>query len=679
MRKVIYWYLSQGSSGFSFGGQTSSGARGFRVQYNTSDYSYQSSNGGWSDTGSFKSGSNVIDIWTVVPDTAGHTVAGITYFIDSAGADRVCFIDNVPTELVFAQRDMTEDFRVSNCDQPVSVDSINEEIICWTQRIIDATDKILVRNFAGTLLDNQAVTTNLLAGTGGYDPATGNYYLAGENDVGMGGIQKAQVWRRVGGTWQKIETLWWKSIDGICYDPIFNIVLNYPNTGTAIYLREQAHDGLSRIRIWNNPINWTTEGLVVDLRDGTFWLADPSFFHGGIVNGNRVWHVDPRGLYLKYLNFPHMVSLDKFKHNGTKTGVLNYEVIENASSVVWPIVDFTGFTNQQNASAWQDMDGNALQGLEFRGSNTAPTTSPETPIACSVDIYDANGANDGWGATVPGAWQSTPPSLNFIQARKISADVPAADTITLAELISGQNTKCVLCFPMYSDQLMYMMGAVDANRIYTAINQANPLNNFINTTTTFTPVWVAGSPGYLRDSSTNNNLYLESIAGISSDQAGQLTVVMRRDVITSRAMIFALFTNGSDNNQIRFLWYSSIDTRANEICIEYVDGAGTVTKRVGIVSTLMVFTRIDFISTGSAWKILINGVEQSLTVSAGSNDGTWFGGVTTPNKGGTGLLTGATSLQGLHQMRLFNYANAELNSVENDLIDDFITQESLLA
>lgn len=679
---------------FDFGGaSTLTGARGFRIQYRTSDFSYQTVNANWTDTDTetFKTGANVIDVQTVIPNDNTIACTGAAYYIDGSGnADMVGFGRSAPgstTALFFDRTMLSQQFVTSNANQAFAVDAINQRVLSW----ITAPNRIQVRDFSDNIIETLNInSTSLAQGMIAYNYYTGDLYLTSETSA-----NRVERFRKVGSEWVLQEQLWYLSIDGISYDPIFHRIVNFPASGASCTFRYQSLDGKSRIKSFNTPLNpgsvFNTEGLVIDPRDGTIWMADPSNFniHGNITNGSRGWHLDPEKLYLKYINFPHMVPLTKFKHNGTITGQLNQQQIVGASSVTFPVLNFTGFTNQQNASAWQDMDGVVLDGLEFRGSNTAPTTAELTAVACDVEYFDANGTNDGWGATTPGAWQSTPPSLNYVQARKTAPQSSVADRLSPEDIVSGLGSDLKTFLLFYDDKRMYVdfNSTSPTNQISLAVNQVNPLSNFSQSSSSFR--FSYNVPGLFSEDQNANQFLTGTVADFSSQTQGQLTVVTRRAATTSLLNIFDLSTSGSNNNRMVIKWHASSGTPASEINIEESDGTGTVIHRVGVAKTDIVHKQIDIRCDASTKTIRYARADQTLNVSVGTNNGRWFSSISAPNAARIGIANGTTNVG---QYKLWIYLSAPATGAvegnihtrfpsivtKQDLIDAFIDQEGLL-
>lgn len=93
--------------------------------------------------------------------------------------------------------------------------------------------------------------------------------------------------------------------------------------------------------------------------------------------------------------------------------------------------------------------------------------------------------------------------------------------------------------------------------------------------------------------------------------SGQIELVSRADTLNS-------------DNYISL----RIEGTTGEVVIASIPSGGsanTVKGDTTISVSGTVFNHMVFQSTGTAWDVWVNGIQQSLTVSAGSNTGDWFG------------------------------------------------------
>lgn len=160
------------------------------------------------------------------------------------------------------------------------------------------------------------------------------------------------------------------------------------------------------------------EGLAVDPTDGTLWFNSDEYYHGGIIDGNRLWHIDPKKRYNKYLRVPHQIKWQWGKKTNLDiVGTLHkstIQVSQGQSQGEWisPVIDFEDYTMQRDLENYAILSGATIQ---FRGASIEPTTL-KTDIF-PIHFFDANQSNEGWGTTVPGAWQSTPVTNQYMQIR----------------------------------------------------------------------------------------------------------------------------------------------------------------------------------------------------------------------------------------------------------------------
>lgn len=660
--------------GFTGGAPITGDIQKFSVKYNTTDFSYLSS-AAYSDSASFRSGSNVVKVVTAAIDGAAFSNAIVAPgFVYSDSSQLVFCVETITNDLIFFDPvTLVESSRItaSNYQQAIGIDPVNLRLYNT-----DLSGTIHVTDFSGNIV--QTITCPAYAPSaiaGFYDYKNDLFYISKETN-GVATL-KIDVWSRSGSNFVLQESKWYFSTDGNSIDNVFDKVTNFYGSGasSACRLQEQSVDGRSGIAVWLCPIStgWNTEGLAM-LPDGTFMSADPSSLHGSIVGGNRLWVTDPRGIYKKYVRYPSMTRFSKFT-GGTVSGHFDTELLTvSTGTTVWgTVLDSQGWSNLANADAYEFEMSDTIDGDKvFRGSNTAPTVSSFTSIYSDLVEY----AN--WGVTVPGASQSTPPAFRYIQfGVTIRAAIPSSE-ITIDALIAGLNGKCKALLAGYESQYMYVISD-DGNKIPIIPNQANTANSFRNSTSSQQPAFVSGSPGYIsKNSGGPGNWLMDLISQVSSDQTGHITAVTKRSSALTRSMLFAMCRSTDNLHQLRFRHNTSADTPASHIGIEYIDATGAVVNRVGFTDTSLSWMRLDFVSTGSAWKIKKNGVDQALTVT-GANDGTWLGDLSSPNRGAIGAVYGLSVVAGPPDLRLWIYCNAELNSTEMALIDSFITQENLLA
>ena len=163
-----------------------------------------------------------------------------------------------------------------------------------------------------------------------------------------------------------------------------------------------------------NPTdNGQVEGMFLDPTDSTIWMNADEYFHGYIPNGNKVWHINFFNTYNKDVYFPNMFHWNKGKIvenlqiNGDELLLTN-----NADSGIWvsPIIDFAEYQ-----PLIKNFETNAFLKYEFRGSNTPPTIVPDTNF--TLDYFNSNLNNEGWGNTIPSSWSETQQNYRFLQIR----------------------------------------------------------------------------------------------------------------------------------------------------------------------------------------------------------------------------------------------------------------------
>lgn len=652
----------------------------FAVKYNATDYGSYITSAPFSDSGTIAASARVISLETIAPNGVGNAnaAAGCAYIPDDANGDRIVIHEeDGPIASFFPANNMVQAarlFTVSGSQQGITVDPINQYLFIHDS----SSGTITVKDFNGNTITTYTAPTAVsnVQMYFDYNAATPTWYCA-VSDTSVVAVQR---WTLSGSVVSLAETYWFKTADGICLSNVFDQLINFDNSGGNARIRWQDIDGKTGIFISDVALSFATEGLV-EYPDGTIGNCNPAgfFSHGGVVGGNRWMHSDPKNLYLKYDRAPSMTRFSKFK-GGSITGNFAKQVLTHNAPIMSPVYDFGSNTNQQNLSAWEyEVESGATASLEFRGSSSAPSTTPATAYFSNVPTYDANGSNDGWGTTTPGAWQSTPTTDRYMQCRitLLTASTPSTSLQTLIDAL-GANLKVLIAEHDSGTMYIYNDSTSPTFQIPIAVNQADPTNNFAQTTANQRLSYNSAS-FYVDDNSNNSNWILDTPSNVTSDQMGQVTVIQRRESATIRAIPFAVSVLTSTSHRIACRHNASGDTPASEVCIEHWDGSGAVVNRVGIADTGLVFKRVDYLSTGSAWEIWFNRVSQTLNVSVGSNNGNWFGDLTAPNRVASGVCWGSTSITGRGRFRLLIYGNTNWNSAQNDAIDAYITANNLLA
>lgn len=652
--------------------------RKFSVKYNLADPTYLTS-APFSDSGTIAAAAKVISFETIAPDGVGNAnaVAGCAYMPDDVNGDRIATFEiDADIISVFPAGNMVEAarlFTITDGNQGITYDPINQYMHVYSE-----VGTITVKDLSGNVITTYTAPTYSSAVMIYYDYNNpGTWYAAKEPTSAALPVER---WILSGSVVSVAETYWYTGYDGICMSNVFDRLMNFDDSGPRARIRYQTLDGRSGIIIGANPLTYVTEGIV-EYPDGTTGACNPAGYnlHGSVVGGNRWMHLDhPDGVYLKYERSPSMSRFSKYK-NGVVTGDFAKQVI-TGNNLLTCVYDFGANTNQQNLSAWlAEVEDGATYSLEFRGSATAPSTSPSTAID-GIPTYDANGASDGWGSASPGAWQGTPTSDRYMQCRITMSSTTPPATITIQDLIDGLGADLKLLVMEYDDDKMYVYPDTTGPtfQMPVMVNQVNTANNLVQITASQRLSYnTAGS--YTDDNSNNSNQTLQTPSAIISDQVGQITQVGRREGTTTQAIYLAVSIHNTNTHRIVCGHKASSGTPASEIFIEHWDGTAAVVNRVGIADTSTTYKRIDFISTGSAWQIWLDRINQTLNVSVGSNNGNWFGDLTSPTRVATGICLGTANITGRHRGRLLIYGSTNWDSTQNNLIDAFIAQENLLA
>lgn len=614
---------------------------GFFVKYNNTDYSYITSKAGYSDTGSFLTGGNVIELANL-----GSTNQGL--FIDPV-TDRIASRNGSPLEYftragfsaaaaAAAGTLPTVDETITFSGTPgqgVSFDPVNSEYYVQDT----GGHKVTRRDLAGNILETIDFTALIapVCDYNYYDAATGRLYIMKDNAV-LYAIEK------ISGVWTLVLESWYNQNEGGSIDYISDRWYGVAgNDGISTIRSQTPGDGTGDGRnIAEGPFalasqSGVVEGLVVDPKDGTIWYNSDQFTHGGITNGNRLWHTDRNKWYLKY----YRNSMDEFstiwKLGGNSTvGRFGWQELTGAgvNYSLSPVFDFGAFTAQQTAGNWGVLSGTCE--MEFRGSASAPDTTPENTVPYhSLVLYDANGSNDGWGTTVPGAWQSTPTTDRYMQCRirpveyvpPVVVELPA-DVATKGKFLFEVDRNDTVQTPEEWYALAntwYDVGAITkgVNRMINLLDIGGPM---VQITDPFRPQWLEAGL-CVRLTSANQYLAFEDMANWFT-QVGtecEINVVMRKPAASSRAVALGLSQSTSNVNDFRLQHTGSGNSPANYLCWEYTDSGGTV-NRVGITDTSNgTFRLISWVmGQGSENEIYVNKVKQTLTINAGANTGQGF-------------------------------------------------------
>lgn len=497
--------------------------------------------------------------------------------------------------------------------QGTAIDNINNRIF----ECLENTQEVRITDLSNNEIEKFSIpeAISLQPSTLFYDIFTDILYIT---------INKViYKWKKIGGVWTNIGTLWFNSEEGTCVDWITGkIYCNRSLSNSAINrMAEQDLNGWFNV-IYPFPTSGTGtvhEALIVDPRDGTIWFNSDQNFHGGVTDANRLWRVDLKKTFRKKIFIPDMIRFDRFNFQGKIIGQFNNQVIESSVPVHSPIIDFEGYTEHHNILNWINKDG--LQ-LEFRGSNSSPTTTPEN--SSHLNIYNANQSNIGWGDTVPSSYSTSVNTSRYLQFNAKPKEIlPPITTWSPADI--GSDLK--LFFLMNSKDGMYY-DPNDSNRIELLVNKYNTSNYFsynISSGPTSKPTFVEAS-SFMTGTGTQY-LTLFNPAEIANDTIGEFGFVMRSasGTTTNQVVALALSNPATANGYLKIGHYRSNESNfANAYHVTHVDNSG-VFSRVGFVDTdHATFKHCVFASNGITTRGFLNNIEQTVITSGGVNNGKWL-------------------------------------------------------
>lgn len=497
-----------------------------------------------------------------------------------------------------------------------------------------------------------------------------------------------RVYKKIAGVWVFQFRTWFKSGEGVGFDFVTGkMLLN----GASCQERDFP-TGLN-IRSFVKPTAGTkavVEGIFGDPKDGTIWFNSDEFYHGNIVGGNRLWRTDQREWYRQYKRYPDMIGYDMWKvgAGGIVSGTYNGQVLQGS---VWSLTDITDYianTGQQSIANWIAWHGTeresvitALAEIEFRGSNTAPTTASTTPTDyLLLPYYNANNSNDGWGSTVPSAWQSTPGTWRYMQAQLKPKPTPIVTPPVTPISIIGASACKIWIEPKNA---LDMVIDPDNNQIRNMPNKARmtdvpfadlELGMFEQSISANQPLFSTDRAAYAVGD-LNTMLHMDQI---SADQQGELIIVGRRQATGTFGIFFGASDAATNANQLRFLQLRSSDTTPHSYCVDLVDGAGVLTRITTPADNNTIFKMISYSCNGSALSIFINKVSQILAVTGGANDGRWFADFSFAEivMGAIRRLSGA--ITGATDIRMVVYVNRVLTTQERSDLYDYCVNKGLI-
>lgn len=646
------------------------------VRYNTTPYSYITSKTGYNGDATFNSGANVIGVAAL---TASGNNNGLCY---DAVNDRI--VSKIGNNNEFITR---EDFAtaaaaaygtIPTFDHTVAgTNSHGTSIDPLTGNIYESqgNQQFKIFDSGGSLISTETVTDVPQFSMTHYDWPTGILYTTPDGASGrVYGVKDDGT-----GTWELVYTSDFLSADGVTIDYWNNkIVVNH-----SARMRWQDSSGINIIML--PPATTQTQdsynGIFVDRMDQTVWYNT----HGD----NTLTHADPLGKYRQYFN-NHMFNWEDWNLGNNSFNGFQYsnQILIGRDWSIGPIIDFDSNTGQQTLGNW-DIPGpdNAL--LEFRGSGTAPTTTPQGPTDyLPLQLYDPNDTNEGWGATSPGAWQSTPTTDRYMQVR-IKPQGPDAPSDQLSPLDLGSDLIAWYSTAATEDGETgeYVSAYFDAlgiagtaNQIRELVNIADPnyLSNFNTQTASTRPLLTSGyasmEAANRQLNSTNQTDLLSMVQALGECE---IHIIGVKPAATSNAIYFSLAQSSSNNNRVILRHYGSAATPANMLGFQTTDGAGS-SSIYGVVDASGTTARLLTFKFGaSANSLYINNVSQTITVDTGTNSGQQFNDYTTTHVA-TGRVLSNTNITGATRMYEIVITEPLTDQEREDYIMDYFAAKGLI-
>lgn len=134
------------------------------------------------------------------------------------------------------------------------------------------------------------------------------------------------------------------------------------------------------------------------------------------------------------------------------------------------------------------------------------------------------------------------------------------------------------------------------------------------------PLWQVTDGGRIYFNGVDE--FLDGAAGLSdvqSDSSGLITVVMRR--ASSNTNVISTFTNNGTQQGLR---NAHLGASTHDIFLYSRDSTNTNQIQSTNSFNNNDIQVVQFASTGSGYKVIINGVEETLDVVSGSDDGMWI-------------------------------------------------------
>lgn len=648
------------------------------VRYNTTPYTPMTGSADWSDTGTMTEASKTIAIITIVPDVQGTMNANLGCHITPKGAplSRRLIVKEAATfdVLVFDWDSVlqaaidnggslntppTPELRLSSVQgQAVTYDPITGYIVEWT-----TANTIRMMDTAGTVIENLPIVNGgLVSGTCYYKYDTGDLFLADDTVV------SPRRYRKVAGAWVFQDSPWFTTSEGITYDYPGDLIVCHGNQR----IRSQGSDGFGSTMMLPNPIlgmNTVAEGLAIDPKLRVSVSCSDMYWHGSIVNGNRIVVQDMYNFFQGVLLAPDDIRFSEM-NGGTVSGLFNTESVLGSDWIEWPVIDFGANTGQQSLANWI---GTEYADFEFRGSDTAPTTS------VTSNLYSRPYYVSGFGATVPDSYSETPSTFRYVQVRMKPKQYSPVVSWTPAEVspyiwsdFTGRPDK------FGQDRMdMYVDGGdapvANSYRVHLAANRGTPSNKWTQSSGNFRPLYDSVNKYLLGIVSTaNRHFILDNHTLISSLAGCDVHCIMRRVSSANNCIFLSLSDSASNNNKFILGWGASSFAMGNSMYIDIIDGAGNRSLYGTAADTSTTWKLVTFrIGGGNPQNsILVNKVAQSLTVNTGSNTGQAFNSIT-PNGARTGRVQATTSLQGAQDWK-FLLVTPQLSASEMDSLYTYV-------
>ncbi|MFZ7121797.1 MAG: hypothetical protein ACOWWH_12725 [Eubacteriaceae bacterium] len=356
----------------------SSSLSGITINYNSVDWSY---------LGDAYDGFNVIDLQAVAPDETEGTLnanTGLAYDRNNNYIIVACTPSSqLGTRVYDRNYNLIEEIpNIST--QGIAYDPVNLRYYQLTTGGLVAKDSL--NNVLFTLLFS---STQPNPGMVYYSPAIDKFFCSYD---GNGSIF---IWTPDydANTLSLYDTISGIGAEeGVCYnDNTGEIWINAVNAKKKYDL----NGNLLKSFPFTLSAGTVNEGLAIDPTDKTLWFNSDEYYHGSVIGGNRLWHIDPDKTYNKNIDIPNQIKWEW----GTlqNVTVVNNQLIKIDSSQegswISPVFDMNEYTDIQLEENF------STQPSEILTSSTAPTELAIDKFP--FDYYS------GWGDTVPSSVELT--------------------------------------------------------------------------------------------------------------------------------------------------------------------------------------------------------------------------------------------------------------------------------